>query len=156
MSWFTIWPLSFSFLFWTTSHDVQLSQFDLSQSGTALVLNIKVEQIDLFRSLKDFESMTSTQKKAEINDYLQHKTSWSINSTSFSICDYTYTIKAGHFFIQGYLENVPKKIKQIRFVNEFLTEEIAGHLNIIHFNLGPQLRSFKMDENRQEITVAFN
>ena len=156
MNWFSYLTCYFSSLLLLTSHDVQMSQFELFRAQGEIVLTINVEQADLFRSWKGFQTMSLKEQKAEVNDYLQHKTSWTINETSFSICDYSLVQDEGHFLIQGYFENVPLKIEQIYFSNEFLMEEIYGHLNIVHFKLNQQLRSFRMDKSRQKITVKFN
>jgi hypothetical protein len=133
-----------------------MSQFELSRSGIDLVLTINVEKANFFRSLKNFQTMILKEQKAEVNDYLQRKTLWIINESSHYICNYSLVQDKGHFLIQGYFENMPQKIDQIYFKNEFLTEEIYGHLNIVHFRLNQQLRSFKMDKSREKITVEFN
>jgi hypothetical protein len=139
-----------------TNHDVQFTQFEISQNNREIIVTINVEKIDLFNSLRNFEIMTSAQRKTEINDYLQRKTFWKINKTPFSVCDYSFIQKKNHFIIKGYIENIPEEIKHIYFMNAFLNEEIFGQLNIIHFNLNHQLRSFKMNANRQEITLEYN
>ena len=156
MNWFSHLICYFSSFLLLTNHDVQMSQFELSRSGIDLVLTINVEKANFFRSLKNFQTMILKEQKAEVNDYLQRKTLWIINESSHYICNYSLVQDKSHFLIQGYFENVPQKIDQIYFKNEFLTEEIYGHLNIVHFRLNQQLRSFKMDKSRKKITVKFN
>ena len=156
MNWFSHLICYFSSFLLLTNHDVQMSQFELSRSGIDLVLTINVEKANFFHSLKNFQTMILKEQKAEVNDYLQRKTLWIINESSHYICNYSLVQDKSHFLIQGYFENVPQKIDQIYFKNEFLTEEIYGHLNIVHFRLNQQLRSFKMDKSRKKITVKFN
>ena len=156
MNWFSHLICYFSSFLLLTNHDVQMSQFELSRSGIDLVLTINVEKANFFRSLKNFQTMILKEQKAEVNDYLQRKTLWIINESSHYICNYSLVQDKDHFLIQGYFENMPQKIDQIYFKNEFLTEEIYGHLNIVHFRLNQQLRSFKMDKSREKITVEFN
>ena len=147
--------LLFALLSGKTNHDVQMTQFELSQQKGTLALTIKVEKMDFFRSWKGFEFLAMNQQKAIINDYLQHNTFWSFNGLPFSLCTYEIQEDNEHFFIRANFENAPLKIVQVRFRNRFLIEEIKGHLNIIHINLNEQRRSFKMDKKRQVITLEY-
>lgn len=138
-----------------TSHEVELSQFELYRNQDELALRIDVEQTDFINLWKGFKDLSFDEKTAKINDYLQRKTAWKFNSISFSICNYTFIEKERHFIIMGVFDEAPKKIKKVHLTNEFLIDEIYNHMNIIHFNLNKRFRSFKMDKDRQEIKVTF-
>ena len=155
MNCFFLLLFNFSFSSLSTSHDVQMTQFELFQSQEELVLTIQVERTDLYRSWEGFEKRVYDSQIAELNDYLQRKTQWVINETSFSICDYMIFQDEEHFIIRGYFENVPQKINKIDFSNEFLIEEINEQLNIIHLSINQKLRSFRMDKNRTVIHLEF-
>jgi len=64
--------------------------------------------------------------------------------------------KEGHFLIEGHIENGYKGVESLSFINEFLVDEVLNHVNIIHFRLNEQLRSFKMDKNRQKISLVYD
>jgi hypothetical protein len=148
--------LFFYFLPWNNYHDVQFAQFELSQTDQSFALKITVEEKALFTLSKDFARMDSFEQLAEINDYLQLTTQWVINDEPLVVCDYTFLLKEGHFLIEGHSENAHKEVESLSFINEFLIDEIPNHMNIIHFNLNEQLRSFKMDKSRQKISLVFD
>ena len=146
----------FFFLPWNNFHDVQVAQFELSQNKQSLVLKIEVESKDIFRALTDLEDLPLYQQNAEINDYLQRTTQWFINDEPLAICNYTFLVVDGHFLIESRVKNTYSTIKHVFFVNEFLLDEIPDHMNIIHFRLKEQLRSFKMDKSRQKISLVYD
>lgn len=152
---FFLLPLFF-FLLWNNFHDVQFAQFELSQTKQSLVIKIIVDEKAIFTVWKDFSRIDSFEQLAQINDYLQRKTQWVINDEPQVVCDYTFLLKEGHFLIEGHIENGPKEVDSLSFINEFLIDEIINHVNIIHFRLNEQLRSFKMDKNRQKISLVYD
>lgn len=156
MNCFFLLLFNFSLFSLSASHDVQMTQFELFQLQEELVLTIQVERKDLYRSWEGFEKRVYDSQIAELNDYLQRKTQWVINETSFSICDYMIFQDEEHFIIRGYFENVPPEIYKVDFWNEFLIEEINGQLSIIHLSINEKFRSFKMDKNRIVIHVDYS
>ena len=152
---FFLLPL-FLFLPWSNFHDVQFAQFELSQTKQSLVIKITVEENALFTVWKDFNRMDSFEQHAQINDYVQRTTHWGINNEPLVVCDYTFLQKEGHFLIEGHIENGYKGVESLSFINEFLVDEVLNHVNIIHFRLNEQLRSFKMDKNRQKISLVYD
>lgn len=152
---FFLLPL-FYFLSWNNYHDVQFAQFELSQTKQSLVIKITVEEKAIFTVWNDFNRMDSFEQLAQINDYLQRTTQWVINDEPLVFCDYTFLLKEGHFLIEGHIENGRKEVNSLFFINEFLIDEILNHMNIIHFRLNEQLRSFKMDKNRQKISLVYD
>lgn len=145
------------FIFWSlwTNHEVQLTAFELTQEKQQLRLTISIEQTDLFTYWDNFESMSTAQQKAQLNDYLQQTTQWWINDSSFSICDYHFQRKEGHLLLTGYFSTPPATIQHIRLKNQFLVDRLNDHLNIIHFKFNNRLRSFRMDQQRQQLVVDF-
>ena len=72
------------------------------------------------------------------------------------VCNYTFLQKEGHFLIQAHIKNASKEVESLSLINTFLVDEIMNHVNIIHFRINEQLRSFKMDKNRQKISLVFD
>ena len=146
----------FYFHSWNNYHDVQFAQFELSQTNQSLTLRIRVEEKTLLTIWKDFVPMESYEQVAKINDYIQLTTQWFINDERLKVCDYTFLQKEGHFLIQAHIKNASKEVESLSLINTFLVDEIMNHVNIIHFRINEQLRSFKMDKNRQKISLVFD
>lgn len=152
---FTIPYLLTLFLFSLNSHEVQLARFELTQKNGQLKLEIFVEKEDMNASQNDFNKLPLNKKKAFLNDYIASHTEWYFNQKPYTICNYNYTSDSHHLTLIGYFREAPENVQSIQINNRLLIQEIPGHLNIIHVKLNEKLRSFRMDKQRQKITINY-
>ena len=152
---FTIPYLLFLFLFPFNSHEVQLARFELTQNDGQLKLEIFIEKDDMNACQNDFNKLPIDEKKAFLNDYIASNTEWYFNQKPNTICNYNYTSDSHHLTLVGYFSEAPENIQSIQVNNRLLIQEIPGHLNIIHVKLDEKLRSFRMDKQRQKITINY-
>lgn len=143
--------LTYSF----NSHEVQLARFELSLIEDHLKLEIFVEKEDLNFSFNRFELLEANEKEAVLNDYIATYINWYINDQQYDICSFDYSADLYHLRLEGYFGPFKKDIQRIQISNRFLIEEIPEHLNIIHVNLNQKLRSFRMDTERQYISIEY-
>lgn len=152
---FSILYLFTLFIFPLNSHEVQLARFELTQKNGHLKLEIFVEIKDLNACKNNFSELHLNEKTAFLNDYIANQTEWYFNNQRKTICAYTYTSDLNHLKLVGYFNQVPKNIQSIQVNNRLLIQEIPDHLNIVHINLYEKLRSFRMDKQRQKITINY-
>ena len=152
---FTIPYLLFLFLFPFNSHEVQLARFELTQKNGQLKLEIFVEKEDMNACQNDFNELPLNEKTAFLNDYIASHTEWYFNQKPYTICNYNYTSDSHHLTLVGYFSEAPENIQSIQVNNRLLIQEIPDHLNIIHVKLDEKLRSFRMDKQRQKITINY-
>lgn len=155
MALFTIPHLLTLFLFLLNSHEVQLARFELTQNDGQLKLEIFIEKDDINACQNDFNKLPLNEKKAFLNDYITSHTEWYFNQNPYTICNYNYTSDSHHLTLIGYFSEAPENIQSIQVNNRLLIQEIPGHLNIIHVKLDEKLRSFRMDKQRQKITINY-
>lgn len=155
MALFTIPFLLTLFLFPLNSHEVQLARFELTQANGQLKLDIFVEKEDMNALKNNFTKLQLNEKMAFVNDYIASHTEWYFNQQLYIICNYNYTSDSRHLRLAGHFNEAPENIKRIQVNNRFLIQEIPGHLNIIHLKLDEKLRSFRMDKQRQKITINY-
>ena len=137
------------------SHEVQLARFELTQVNGQLKLEIFVEKEDMNAFQYDFTKFQLNEKIAFVNDYIATHTEWYFNQQLYIICNYNYTSDSHHLSLVGHFNEAPENIKSIQVNNRLLIQEIPGHLNIIHVKLNEKLRSFRMDKQRQKITINY-
>lgn len=152
---FTIPYLLTLFLFSLNSHEVQLARFELTQNDGQLKLEIFIEKDDINACQNDFNKLPLNEKKAFLNDYITSHTEWYFNQKPYTICNYNYTSDSHHLTLIGYFREAPENVQSIQVNNRLLIQEIPGHLNIIHVKLDEKLRSFRMDKQRQKITINY-
>ena len=152
---YTITYLLTLFVFPPESHEVQLARFELAPMEGHLRLEIFVEKEDLNACWANFGELFTDEKKAVLSDYIATHTAWFLNDKPYDICSYNLSSDVNHLMLYGYFNTPPDNIQNIQLNNRFLIQEIPNHINIIHLKLHQRLRSFRMDNKRQKITIEY-
>ena len=148
--------LSFLLLFnlnYDTVHDSVKATFNLIKKGHVIMLEIDFSTENF---LKVNHSEGHAISKDVFADYLNNTTSWEIDGVKITPRVLSIKSNGHHTKIVCFLSKASKSdIQSINITNQFLMD-VESHINVIKVDVNKTFRDFKMDKNRQELSITFS
>ncbi len=140
--------ISLCLLFKSEGHDHKLAWFNIQTESGRLVCHLRADRIHTIKALNYAVS------KASIQEYLKNHLLVQVDSSQTSLVISEYTLSGEFIDITIDLGRAVTTPGSIKVRNDFLTNEVTGHENVLMFNFYEEKRSFRMNRERTEIFVA--
>lgn len=134
------------------THDSVKATFNVIEKGHVLMLEIDFNTQNF---LKVHHPESNTISKDVFTEYLNSTTSWEIDGVKLVPNVLSVKPNGHHTKIICFLSKAPQStIKTIKIKNKFLID-IASHINIIEIDVNKKFRDFRMDKDKQELSIEY-
>ena len=138
--------------FFIPPHDIAMAVFEVSLEENTLQLKIKVDRGDIDDALQI--STHQSQATQLIAEYISKNTIWIVNNTPTEFTFSSISKDEDFYFLEAVPISFTAPFTTLDIHNVCLVEEVAKHSNIIYIKQkGKELRGFRMNKNRVQISV---
>jgi len=144
-----------SFVF---DHDFDIANFEVSQKGDRLNLQIKMDKEDLesLYATPQKELVDLTKAHQFIDGYLEEHFNLVVNDQKVNFQLKEISKETNFYYLAlDSKRKITQIIRHIQLTNTCLIEQDNKHSNIVSFNINEKYRTFRMHKDRVRIVVKY-
>jgi hypothetical protein len=143
------------------AHDIHSALFQLSAADNVCFIDIRLDRIDLENAIDkecgiSIQTLSTESKNTLIKQYILDRFWMNFDNKSVTYRLGSFTLDQDYISIRGVIDDFDmSNPKKIDVFNTCLIDKVKKHNNLIHVNLNDQVRSFRLNKNRTQTTIAY-